>query len=946
MGLQLYNKKRNFKDTPEPSGKGKVAASQLTFVVQRHKASHLHYDFRLEMEGVLKSWAVPKGPSLNPQDKRLAMMVEDHPYNYKDFAGIIPEGNYGAGIVEIWDHGTLTDLDHSGKAISEKKLLAGLKAGNLKFVLNGKKLKGEFALVKLHGRGGENSWLLIKHNDKYAVHEPYSSEEQTPKNSPINKWLKEHGKDKPAKKTAAKKVSAPIEEASEEKLLKKKARKYLPGETRKLAHYITPMLAKETSEPFSDKDWIYEIKWDGYRAIAEVNGDDVELYSRNGNTFNTSYPVVVQALQQMKLHAVLDGEVVVVDENGRSDFQLLQHYESSYPTEYRVFDVLSINGKDTCELPLTDRKALLKKLLKKNDIVKYSEHIAEKGTEFFEAAKAKDLEGIIAKKADSLYYPGKRTNEWLKIKHHQSQEAIIAGFTEPGGSRKYFGALVLGIRDGDTLKYVGHTGSGFNTETLKEMSEKLEKLVTDKSPFKERVKTNMPVTWVKPVLVCEIKYSEITSDGMMRHPIFLRLRDDKKPKDITMENARKIKPAEKAVAKGHAKKAAAKTAAKKASAAKAPVKKTDVKATTKKASAAKAPAKKAVAKAPAKKSSAAQAPAKKAAPAKASKKAISKKASDKTALSKKSGHPLETKDDGQYMSFGSTKVKVTNLQKVFWPDEGITKGDVINYYISVSKYIMPYLVDRPESLKRNPHGISDKGFFHKDAGDEAPCWVKSKSIFSESANKDIDYILCNNQATLTYLNNLGCIEINPWHSTIQALDNPDYMIIDLDPSEKNTFEQVIETAQVIHGIFDKAGAASFCKTSGATGLHIYVPMGKKYTYDQVKDFAHLVCLIAQEQLTNFTSLERNLQKRGNNMIYLDHLQNRRGQTISCAYSLRPHPGATVSMPLQWKEVKTGLSPAQFNIHNALKRIEKTGDLFTPILGKAIDLKKCLKALGG
>lgn len=936
MGLQLYNKKRNFKDTPEPSGKGSKAAPKLSFVVQRHKASHLHYDFRLEMQGVLKSWAVPKGPSLNPQDKRLAMMVEDHPYNYKDFAGIIPEGNYGAGIVEIWDHGTLTDLEHSDKALSEKKLLAGLKAGNLKFVLSGKKLKGEFALVKLHGKEGENSWLLIKHNDKYAVHEPYSSEEQTPKNSPINKWLKEHAKDKPAKKTALKKVSTPKEEAPEEKPLKKKAKKYLPGETRKLAHYITPMLAKETSEPFSDKDWIYEIKWDGYRAIAEVKGADVQLYSRNGNTFNTSYPVVVEALRHMKLHAVLDGEVVVVDENGRSDFQLLQHYEDSYPTEYRVFDVLSINGKNTCELPLTDRKALLKKLLKKNDIVKYSEHIAEKGVAFFEAAKSKDLEGIIAKKADSLYYPGKRTNEWLKIKHHQSQEAIIAGFTEPGGSRKYFGALVLGIREGDALKYVGHTGSGFDTETLKEMSGKLEKLVTGKSPFKEKVKTNMPVTWVKPVLVCEIKYSELTTDGMMRHPIFLRLRDDKKAKDITMENTRTVKPLKQTSTK-------AKAAMKKGSAVKASAKKGLVKSAVKKSSTVKAqatktaPAKTREPKTAEKKASAVKASAKKAASANAPKKTVD---------AKKASHLVKTTDEGQYMAFGSTKVKVTNLQKIFWPDEGITKGDVINYYISVSKYIMPYLIDRPESLKRNPHGIGDKGFFHKDAGDEAPSWVKSKSVFSESAGKDIDYILCNNQATLTYLNNLGCIEINPWHSTIQALDKPDYMIIDLDPSEKNTFEQVIETAQVIHEIFDKAGADSFCKTSGATGLHIYVPMGKKYTYEQVKDFAHLVCILAQEQLPNFTSLERNLQKRGNKMIYLDHLQNRRGQTISCAYSLRPHPGATVSMPLQWKEVKTGLSPSQFNIHNALKRIGKTGDLFTPILGKAIDLKNCLKALGG
>ncbi len=290
------------------------------------------------------------------------------------------------------------------------------------------------------------------------------------------------------------------------------------------------------------------------------------------------------------------------------------------------------------------------------------------------------------------------------------------------------------------------------------------------------------------------------------------------------------------------------------------------------------------------------------------------------------------------------KVKTTHLDKVFWPDEGVTKGDVIEYYRTISKYILPYLKDRPESLKRNPNGIKDEGFFHKDAGDEAPQWVKRKEIFSESANKDVNYIICNDGATLAYLNNLGCIELNPWHSTIQKLDFPDYLIIDIDPGKKNTFDQVIETAQGIHSILQKAGAASYCKTSGATGMHIYVPAQKKYTYDQLKDFAHLICIFTQQQLPKFTSLERNLNKRGDKMIYLDHLQNRRGQTISSVYSLRPKEGATVSMPLEWKEVKYGLSPIDFNINNALKRIEKKGDLFSGILGKGIDLQKCIKQL--
>lgn len=624
------------------------------------------------------------------------------------------------------------------------------------------------------------------------------------------------------------------------------------------------MLAKETNEPFDDKNWLFEIKWDGYRAIAELNGTDIRLYSRNGNTFDASYPLVVNELEKLNLNATIDGEIVVMDKNGKSNFQLLQYYESddAHPIEFRVFDVLSINGQNTCDLPLTERKKLLKQLLhKKNPIIKYSEHIEKRGIDFFKVALKNDLEGIMAKKADSLYHSGVRTGEWLKIKNHKSQEAIIAGFTEPTGTRNYFGALVLALKDGHKLKYIGHTGSGFNTETLKMLSRKLKPLIRKRSPFHEEVKTNMPVTWVNPILVCEIKYTEWTKDGKMRHPIFLRLRNDKKPNDVTTKTEKPIK----------------------------------------------AP-------------------------------------SGKRSAKKTAQHKPEKSENEKIISFGKIEVKTTNLNKVFFPKENTTKGDVINYYLTISKYILPYLKGRPQSLKRNPNGITDVGFYHKDAGHEAPSWVKTKNIFSESANKNIDYIICNDEATLAYLNNLGCIEINPWHSTIGSLDKPDYLIIDIDPAEKNTFEQVIETANVVHAIFKKAGVESYCKTSGATGMHVYVPAQKKYTYDQLKDFAHLICMLTQEQLPKFTSLERNLKKRGDKMIYLDHLQNRRGQTISSVYSLRPKEGATVSMPLKWKEVKPGLDPLDFTIHNALKRIQKTGDIFSSVLGKGIDLSRSLKLL--
>jgi bifunctional non-homologous end joining protein LigD len=625
----------------------------------------------------------------------------------------------------------------------------------------------------------------------------------------------------------------------------------LPVKPRKLSQFIHPMLAKESVSAFSDKDWIYEIKWDGYRAIAEINKKDVLLYSRNGNTFNESYPVVVEALQKMNIKAVLDGEIVALDENGMPSFQFLQDYGNNiYPLVYYVFDILSLNGKDTTGLTLMERKDLLKKLLKKNEVIKYSDHIEEKGEQFFELAKEKDMEGIMAKKADSQYHPGTRTREWLKIKHHKTQEAIIAGFTEPGGSRKYFGALILAQKEGKELRYIGHTGSGFDFKGLKEMYARLKPLIQSTCPFKTPPKTNMPVTWVKPVLVCEMKYTEVTKDGHLRHPIFLRLREDKKAREVTTDSME--------------------------------------------------------------------------------------------AVEKKPKKASATEKTENELSFGKIKVPLTNLKKIFWPKEGITKGDVIDYYQSVSNYILPYLKDRPQSLFRTPNGIDKPGFFHKDAGGEAPDWVESKKIFSESNNADIDYILCNNKATLAYLNNLGCIEVNPWHSTIKALDKPDYVIIDLDPAEKNTFEQVVETAQAVKHVLDKAGAKAFCKTSGATGLHIYIPMKKKYTYDQVKDFAHIICMMTNELLPDFSSLERNLKKRGNKMIYLDHLQNRKGQTIASVYSLRPKEGATVAMPLDWKEVKKGLDPKEFNIHTALKRIQKKGDIFKGVLGPGVDIAKCLK----
>ncbi|HYE56014.1 MAG TPA: DNA ligase D [Chitinophagaceae bacterium] len=848
MGLTEYRKKRNFKVTPEPGAKLE-RSSRKRFVIQRHQASRLHYDFRLELDGVLKSWAVPKGPSLNPADKRLAVMVEDHPVSYIGFTGVIPEGNYGAGEVEIWDEGTYTPVDPKSNPITEKEALKALDAGNFKFSLKGKHLQGEFALVRLKD---EKNWLLIKHRDEYATDDAYSSEDVLPVKTIKQVIRKKTAKKAPLKKSVSKKAAVKKNDSKEEPVQTRFTR-FNPG--RKLEEFITPMLASLGDDAFDHENWVFELKWDGYRAIAELNKKNVKLYSRNGLSFNERYPTLVDELKQLNLNAVLDGEVVVFNEDDRPDFQKLQHYDDNrhLPLVYYVFDILEHKGKDLKDLPLTERKAILQKILPQSENIRYSDHVEEKGKAFFEQVKKNNLEGIMAKKADSLYVPGVRTKEWLKIKHTHTREAVIAGYTEGRGSRKHFGALILGEFRNKKLTYIGHTGTGFNDKTLKELWTMMQKLKSDTSPFEKKIPVNSAVTWIRPELVCEIKYTEITRDGIFRHPVFMRLRDDKGAKEVKPEAPPVEVPDE-------------------------PEEETQ---------------------------------------------------SEKNKIIVADRH----------------KIELSNIDKIYWPDEKITKGDMIRYYEEMADYILPYLKDRPLSLNRHPNGIKQESFYHKNAGDIAPSWMKTAPVFSESNDKTIHYLVCNNKASLLFIANLGCIEMNPWNSRVQKMENPDWLVMDLDPSDKNTFEQVIETALVVKEVLDRVKVPSYCKTSGSSGLHVYIPLGAKYTYDQVKDFGNLIAMMVTEELPDTTTLVRSLSKRADDKIYVDYLQNRRGQTLASAYSLRPKPGATVSTPLEWKEVKPGLHPSQFHIHNIMERVKKKGDLFREVLGKGIDLNKTLKLLG-
>ena len=840
MPLEEYNKKRDFKKTAEPKGKAASGKGKLKFVIQRHAASRLHYDFRLEMDGVLKSWAVPKGPSLNPEDKRLAMMVEDHPFAYRTFEGTIPEGNYGAGEVEIWDEGTYEPLEKVKGKTDDLLMQHELHKGSLKFILHGKKLKGEFALVKIKGSDDGDPWLLIKHRDAFAA-DHYDAEENTAPDSKVTAYLDSKKKNK--------KVSAGSEQV-------KAYRNYTPalsGE-KKLSKFITPMLAGITDKPFTSPEWAFEIKWDGYRAVADLR-KGIQLYSRNGLSYLEKFKKVSNSLKFQEHEMVLDGELVAYDDKGQPNFQWLQRIgdRPNLTVVYQVFDLLWLNGHSTEDLSLLQRKELLKDALVENEYIRYHDHVLEKGEEFFSLVEKMELEGMIAKKIDSTYHRGTRSGDWLKIKSLQTEEVLICGFTAPKGSRKKFGSLILGRYDGPELIFCGHTGTGFSDKGLVALYNRMEPLITSTPPFKVVPKTNDKATWLKPELIAEIKFTELTSDHIFRHPVFLRLREDLHPKDLNFENDESKYVPE-------------------------PV-----------------PLKKSVMK----------------------------------------------RDNEHTDKFGKQEVKLTNQNKIYFPKDQVTKGDVIAYYQSVAKYILPHLKDRPQSMNRFPNGIDGMSFYQKDASDEIPDWIETQKVFSESTDKYINYILCNDRATMAYLNNLGCIELNVWTSRVETTDSPDYLVLDLDPSENNTFEDVILTAQTVKKIMDKGKIDGYCKTSGSSGIHVYIPAGAKYSFEQVKNFAHIMMQLVQKELPDITTLERTLQKRDKGKIYLDYLQNRRGQTLASVYSLRPKNGAPVSMPIEWSELKSGLKPTDYNIENALQRIKKKGDLFKPVLGKGFDMLKAL-----
>ena len=872
MPLEEYAAKRSFEKTPEPApSTGKSRFPKNYFCVQRHDATRLHYDFRLEIDGVLKSWAVPKGPTLDPALKHFAAHVEDHPVEYGDFEGTIPKGNYGAGSVMLWDRGTFTLL---GDGVGGVEQIA---RGDLKFQLHGEKLKGDFALVHMKGRGKGNEWLILKKRDASAVPgwdvEAHAfsvlsgrTQAEIASGLPARQTKLETAGDTervwatspPAKrgsKVGSKAGPAPTVPApAKNKKVKVDISAIKGAREAEMPAALEPMLASLVEKAPRGEEWLYEVKWDGIRAIAFLDGGEVRITSRSGLRCERQYPELAVMPHQLAAQtAILDGEIAVLDEKGVSRFSLIQpritnsdpnsisHLSRSTPVVYFAFDLLYLDGYDLRGVSLAKRRELMQAVVTPGGVLRISEVFPGAGEELLEAARAIGLEGVVAKHASSTY-ESRRSREWLKIKIVGEQEFVIGGFTAPQGDRDYFGALVLGLYEDRKLVWVGNVGTGFDQKLLASLNAKLKPLIVDKCPFAERPKPDKGMTWVKPELVCQVKFANWTPDRRLRAPVFLGLRNDVAPRQAAREE-----PADPIA-----------------------VKREELLADVKEAS---------------------------------------------------------LVIDGQTLKF-------TNLKKVYYPDEGYTKRAVLNYYDGVADLILPHLKDRPLSLKRYPNGIKQDYFFQKDAADSFAPWLRTERI------DDIHYVFAEDRASLLYLVNLGCIDHNPWMSRSPSLDNPDFILIDLDPQEC-LFDKIVDAALLVKRVLDRIGLVGYPKTTGGDGMHVYVPVEPIYSYEETRTFAELISRVTIAEDPSLFTTPRIVAKRQKNRVYFDVLQNGRSKTIAAPYVLRAYGGAPVATPLEWGEVRRGLHPMQFNITNALDRFAERGDLFAGVLNAPQELHAAL-----
>jgi len=837
--LEKYRQKRSADTSPEPFGRTSAEPRRAhggrphLFVVQKHAATRLHWDFRLEWDGVLKSWAVPQGPSPDPAEKRLAVEVEDHPVEYADFEGVIPEGNYGAGEVVVWDQGKwtpLADLDE------------GMKKGKLLFELSGYKLRGKWTLVRMKTKGKTTGkeWLLIKERDGWARKGPDAVYPQ----ESIFSGLTVEDLASGASRAAA--IREELERLGAPK------RRVRVGD-------VKLMLAEQRDAAFTRPGWVWELKYDGFRLLAGREEGKPALRYRHGMDSTATFPEIARAVGALPCDGfVLDGEVVVLDPQSKPRFGLLQkrallqrksdieRAAVELPATYFAFDLLGFEDFDLRPLPLTARKDLLRRLVPCAGPVRFADDVAERGEDLLAAAGELGLEGVVGKKADAPYR-GARSADWVKVRLDRTGDFAVVGFTKPEGARSGFGALHLAhARDGG-LVYAGRAGTGFSEKLLDALYARLAKAVRPKPAFAGAVPTGRGHAWVEPEIVVEVRYKEWTGEGLLRHPVFLRVRDDKRVDECVREDA---------------------------------------------------------------------------------------PGADEPPPAPEPDPPRPSEEK---------VVPFSNLSKVFWPDEGYTKGDLIEYYRAIAPWLLPYLKDRPVVMTRYPDGIAGKSFFQKDAPHFAPDWIRLERIWSEHAEREIDYFVCDDLETLLYVANLGSIPLHVWASRVAAPERPDWCILDLDPKGA-PFSHVVEIARAIHALCGEIGLPNFIKTSGATGLHVLLPLGGQCTHAESRTLGEILARTIEKNHGKIATTARMVGARGGK-VYVDYLQNGHGKTIAGPFSARPVPGATCSAPLKWSEVNARLDPKDYTLKTLPARMKRLkADPLAPVLADKPDIHGALERL--
>jgi bifunctional non-homologous end joining protein LigD len=888
--LEEYKRKRHFDKTPEPeSDPFDSSEGPLRFVVQKHDATRLHYDVRLEVDGAMKSWAVPKGPSTNPADKHLAVMVEDHPISYNTFEGQIPKGEYGAGSVIIWDRGTY-DCDHAPgqpRAIQEKQMLEDLAKGKLSVTFHGEKLRGSWTFVHTRGRTNKgNEWLLIKHHDEFVSDRDITLENRSVVTGRTIEDVMQ-GKPgkavKPSKKVAKGKVKTPAEFSLD-------GIANLPGSKKtKIPEFLAPMLLTEVEKAFSNPDWLFELKLDGIRAIAIKDGKDIRLLSRNGNDIAQKFPGLATDIRNLPYEQLaLDGEIVVFDDQGKPSFQELigrfslqnerdiKQWDSKGHYDFLLFDVMYLDGSDLRGVTLQDRRKVLEALGIKTSVMRIVDVFPTEGELLYEHARKMGIEGVVGKRLTSTYKEGNRSRDWVKIKGYHTEEFLVCGYTKGEGARaSTFGALILGRMEGAKMQFCGSVGGGFGDAQLVQIKKILDDLPPGRNPFGSVPALNGKPVWLEPSLVVEVRFMTRTKEGLLRFPVFQRLRPDVVLPSTTMKT-----------------------------------------------------------------------------------RSASNSKIDEFL------EPLSGERNDAQLTVEGHALKFSNLNKALWPGSAdtspITKRDLVAYYSKVSHAILPHLKDRPLAIVRFPEGIGGEQFFQKHIDKGRPDYVEVVNIFSTHNGRAREWLMCNNLASLLWLGQMGTLEIHPWYSRTNnkpdakdkptdfdssdaALDEsvltyPDFIVFDLDPVLKDkenpfdqeTYKKTADVSMALKDILDGLKLKSYVKTSGKTGLHIYVPICRVYTYQETRAIAetigHHLVKIRHKDVT----MEWTVSKRPTSKIFYDHNQNVRGKTLASIYSVRPVPGAPVSFPLHWDEVLES-HPPDFNIYTVPSLLAERGERWADIL---------------